>query len=126
MEEQVFLQEGDVSVSNARATLGGKTYAMANITSVAMAVTPASRKLGIIIAIVGFLIFLAGASNSTGGALFGILVLAGGTALAAMAKATYVVRLGSASGEADGLTSKDRAFIDRIVGALNKAMVARG
>jgi hypothetical protein len=41
-------------------------------------------------------------------------------------KPTYMVRIGSASGEADVLGSKDRDPIEHIVRAMNKAIIERG
>jgi len=49
-----------------------------------------------------------------------------GIAIAVMTKPSYVVRIGSASGEANALVSKDRAFVGKIVNAMNEAIVKRG
>jgi len=118
---------------------------MANITSVSSAIIPANRVPGVIIAIVGLLItacagcFFVGTLSSSGntdavggavvigvGVLFGLLVMGAGIAIAVMTKPSYVVRIGSASGEANALVSKDRAFVGKIVNAMNEAIVKRG
>jgi len=73
---------------------------MSNITSVSMGVIPAARTAGIVLAIFGLLVTLGGASAESGGVIgFGVLVLAIGIAAAVMPKPTYVIKLGSASGE---------------------------
>ncbi|HZQ09085.1 MAG TPA: DUF6232 family protein [Anaerolineae bacterium] len=54
------------------------------------------------------------------------LILIGGIALAAMVKDKYAVRLGSASGELDGLVDGDRERIQRVVNAMNEAIIKRG
>lgn len=130
MSEVNYYQDGAVTVTNARAVLGGKTYAMANITSVSMGMRPANRVVGIVVALVGLVIAAcsaaAGGDASFGGILFGILVLGAGIALTVMAKPSYIVRIGSASGEADGLVSKDREHIQKIVNAMNEAIIRRG
>jgi hypothetical protein len=128
-EETTFYSDGAIRVTNARAVIGGKTYAMANITSVSMGTRPANRNPGIVIAIVGLLIAACTgimASDGAGGIVFGILVLVAGIVVAVIAKPSYIVRIGSASGEADALVSKDREYIQKIVNATNEAIIKRG
>jgi hypothetical protein len=43
-----------------------------------------------------------------------------------LAKDTYLVALHSASGESRSLVSQDEAWVDRVMTALNEAIVARG
>jgi hypothetical protein len=129
VSENTYYQDGAVTVTNARAVLAGKTYAMANITSVSMAMRPANRGVGIAVALVGLAIAACSAaagSDASVGILFGILALGAGIALAVMAKPSYIVRIGSASGEADGLVSKDKEHIQKIVNAMNEAIIKRG
>ena len=54
MAETTFYQNasGTVNITNARAILDGKTYAMSNITSVNMGIISANRALPIVILIV--------------------------------------------------------------------------
>lgn len=58
--------------------------------------------------------------------LFGLLFLVLGIFLAIRAKPTYVVRIDSASGEPGTLASKNYPYINRIVSAINQAMIQRG
>jgi len=143
-EEVTYYSDGAIRITNARAVLGGKSYAMANITSVAMWKRPANRTPGVVIAIVGLLItlcaccpasFTLGSSDSDAAAsgllfvgvgLLGLLGLVAGIVIAAIAKPSYVVRLGSASGETDALVSKDQEYIQKIVNAVNEAIIKRG
>ena len=46
-QETVYYQDGSVLVTNTRAVLSAKTYAMANITSVTVGMIPANRAWGI-------------------------------------------------------------------------------
>lgn len=126
--EVVYYTQGNVQISNARVVLGGTTYAMANITSVAMAEQPASKLPGIIAAVVGALIALCsiGARSGIGGLIFGLLIVGVGAYMLINAKPQYIVRLGSASGETNGLSSPDRAYIQQVVSAINQAIVKRG
>lgn len=151
-QETVFYQDEGILITNTRAVFGAKTYSMANITSVSTHFVPANRMPGIIAAIVGGLLtaccgllaisplLTLGSSDYSGdtsgifrsvavlviGAVIGLLILAGGVALAIMSKPTYVVRIGSTSGEADALASKNKEYIERIVVAMNEAIIKRG
>lgn len=123
MNEQSFMNEGGVMVTSARAVINGTMYSMANISSVSVGIIPASRGSGVILAIVGAII---AAAADGGGAFFGVVLLLAGILMAVMAKATYMVRLGSASGEATALSSKDEGFVSKVVSSLNQAIIARG
>jgi hypothetical protein len=128
MSEVSYYQDESVTVTNARAVLSGSTYAMSNITSVSMGKTPANRMAGIVIAVLGFIggVFVGAISEQLLFTLLGFLALFGGIALAVMAKPSYIVRIGSASGEAEGLVSKDKDYIMKIIKAMNEAIIKRG
>ena len=127
MSEETFYSRGNIHITNARAVLGGKTYAMANITSVAMAKRPANRTLGIVVALVGIILAACGGIGDTSlWIILGVLALLTGIVMAVITKPSYIVRLGSASGESDALSSKDQEYIREIVGAVNEAIVRRG
>jgi hypothetical protein len=150
-QEKVFFQDKIVLVTNSRAVLGSRTFAMSNITSVTPGVIPADRTFGIVIAIIGVLVtgfcgfislfglvWLFGASSKNmssalGGNIFiglfvllGVLILGLGIFLAMREKPTYVVRIGSASGESNALASKDYQYIYKVVNAMNQAIIHRG
>lgn len=130
MAEEVSLyQDTNIHVTNVRAMLQGKTYAMANVTSVSMFTQQGNKAPGLIIAVFGGLFLLVGivsGKNYAGMALFGFILLVVGIAVAVSAKDAYWVRIGSASGETNALRSDDRDCIWRIVQALNDAIVRRG
>jgi hypothetical protein len=150
-EEAVFHQDEEVLITNTRAVLRQDTYSMANITSVRARVKPANPLPGIVIAAVGLLPTACcgcstlgilpmvgsgelediGAGLMTGGAslagaIFGLLIVAGGVALAVAAKPSHIVVIGTAGGEKDALSSKDSDYVTRVVRALNEAIVHRG
>jgi len=128
--ETTYYQDGAITISNSRAVLGAKTYAMVNITSVTMGEKPANRTPGIVLALIGLAIAACagsmGSDSASGGIVIGILAIIGGIALAALVKPSYVVRIGSAGGESDALISKDREYIQKIVNAVNEAIIKRG
>jgi len=129
-EEFSIYQDTNIHVTNLRAMLQGKTYAMANVTSVSMFTQFGNKAPGIILAVVGGLFLLMGLAAGKDyvgcGLVFGGILLVIGIAIAASAKDIYWVRIGSASGEMNALSSFDRDYIWRIVQAMNDAIVRRG
>ena len=127
--ETTYYQDGGITVTNARAVLGAKTYAMANITSVSMGEIPANRAPGVVVALIGLAIAGCSASagsDGTSGIVIGVIVLGIGIAIAAAVKIQYVVKIGSASGESNALVAKDKEYIQKIVNAVNEAIIKRG
>ena len=131
-EERVIYEEGEVKVTTARAIFGSKTYAMKNITSVEMSKKEASGCAPAALAIFGVIAVIYSASsfgNSavTGivGILFGALLLAGSWYSQKASRPDYIVKVSGSSGESNALTSRDQAQIQKIVGAINEAIVAK-
>jgi hypothetical protein len=58
--------------------------------------------------------------------IFGVALILVGILWLVKQKPTWVVVLNSASGEAQALSSQDRAFIDSVIDALNQSIVHRG
>lgn len=132
-QEQVFLNENGMYVSNTKVVIFGTTYATANITSVAKRFTPASKGCAFLTVIVGVFAVLGsfGAFESSAGAGFGALliaglILAGGIAWLRALKPTFHVFLASAGAERQGLSSKDELLVDRVTIAINDAITHRG
>lgn len=128
-DEITVYQDPNIHVTNLRAILQGKTYAMANVTSVSMFTQFANKAPGVVLAVLGGLILLGALPNTEMRgcfSIFGLLMLAIGIAVAWAAKNVYWVRIGSASGETNALSSRDHAYITRIVNAMNEAIVRRG
>lgn len=138
-EEREIYSSGDVRITNLRAVLGPKTYAISNITSVSMSERRPSRVVPI--ALFGFgviaLIFFVGSirldPNRFGGQsanwadlVVAVILLVLAMLWANSQKTQYLVRVGSASGESDDLGSPDKAQIQQVVDALNEAIVQKG
>lgn len=123
-QEKVYYSDGAITVTSTRAVLGTKTYAMANITSVSLGENQQAVGCGCALVLVGLLFALALFSADTiivG--LIGLAILALGALL--MKQKSYVVRIGSASGEANALENKKREYIQQIVDAVNQAIIER-
>lgn len=118
-EEKVFLSDNGVVVSNSRFSTGGQTYAMANVTSVRPA--RAGMGMGIILIIIGGAI---AAGTDGGGKVLGVVLLAAGI-VAIIFRSAYVI-LHTAGGEQRALESRDVKFVEKVVGAVNEAIVHRG
>ena len=129
-EQKIYLDKV-VAVTTTRVVVGGTTYALRNITSVSMTYTPPGVLGAILLLFVGIIIFFTGEFLSYGGispsaiiayAAAGIIV--SGTIFGVCrAKPTYHVCLSSTAGEIQVLTSKNKAYVEKIVVSINEAIV---
>ena len=129
--EEILLETENFKVTTARAILGGKTYAMSNITSVKMVKASAIAIFPILGLAIGVILMLGGFATIRDSGrpllfILGLAFVAGGILSLMRAEPTYHVRIGSPSGEADVMSSKDQATIQNIVDAMNNAIVKRG
>jgi hypothetical protein len=76
--------------------------------------------------ILGGIVALASMQSSWGGTLFGLFVAGLGILWLRSIKNIYHVRLVTASGERDAMSSPNAEYIASIVGAINQAMIHRG
>jgi hypothetical protein len=128
-EEKIYF-DNVVAVTTTRVIVGGTTYALRNITSVRMTYTP-PRVLGAILLLVfGLIILLTGvfSIHTNAPAPIGVYLIGGAMVVGAIlmmvtAKTSYHVNLSSAAGEVHALTSKNRAYIEKVVVSINDAIV---
>ncbi|MBA3353815.1 MAG: hypothetical protein H0U23_15580 [Blastocatellia bacterium] len=105
MPEQIFLDEDEIKVTNARFITKGRTYAVNGITSVSLyEVKP--RRAGVIVCAIIALIAL---SQGYNGVLVGVIFIGLAVVGWFMNPQTYSVRLMTASGESDAFTTKDHS-----------------
>ena len=130
MSEENIYSDNNVSVTTARVIISGTTYALRNITSVRMTTTPASSGCAVVLIVLGAISLLValGTFGRDAGAGFVALLFAAGILAAGIfwlrsLKSSFHVTIASSSGEARALTSTDRAYIDKIVGSINEAIV---
>jgi len=119
--EVMFYQDGAVTVSQARFITNSKTYAMRNISSVHIFEIVKSRKLPVIMIIIGFFMLF-----SDDVRIAGTVTIALGVLLLLFIKNEFAVRISTNSGEANSIVSKDKTYIQTIVNALNAAIIHRG
>jgi hypothetical protein len=119
--EVTFYQDTIVKVTQSRYITDSKTYAMRNISSVHIFEIVKSRKLPVIAIIIGLSMLWLSDAKVAGGiiAAFGLILLI-------LIKNEYAVRISTNSGEANSIVSKDKRYVQKIVNALNEAIVYRG
>lgn len=120
-EEKVFYKDQVVQVTQSRFVTNSKTFAMRNISSVTLFEIKASRAFQIFMIIVGALLLI---NNDT--RVFGIVLVLAGALILYFTKDSYSVRISSNSGESDGFISKDKELVQKIVSAVNDAIIHRG
>jgi len=131
-EEYVILDEAAISVTSARLIASGQTYAMSGITSVKQGVTYPPKLWPILMILVGFILMLAVLNSHdpnapmAAGMGSSIFLLVVGFLWLRSKRPVYAVVLTSASGETKAYTSTDQSFVDRIIKAINDAIVHRG
>jgi hypothetical protein len=119
MSEQNFFQYEDVHVTNARFVNGGQTYAMSNVTSVKSFEEKPSRFWGIIFLLLGLILIAAQP-------VVGVLIAAAAGFFLYKQKTTYHVMLATSGGEVSALKTHQREYLEKVVTALNHAIIARG
>ncbi len=133
-ETHIFDRQPLVLVTDKRAVIHGKTYSMANITSVSQHMKPAQRGCAMLLMLFGALggaipvLGLASDGEIQAAAVFALMAAIPfllGLVMFRAAKPTYTVVLGSASGEAHALSSPDGDLVHDIVAAINQALIER-
>ena len=117
--EKVFLAEDGVRITSTRAILGGKTYALRNISSVSLEEIPADTATANAMILWGLILSLCTCGLTLILSIIGAVMLSN-------AKPSYAVRLASNAGEHHALISNDQEQIEAIVKAIEEAMIAYG
>ena len=125
MAEQTLLSEGNVSVSTARFVVEGQMYPISGITSV-KSLTQRPIKWPMILIAFGVISLANVIAEGNIDVLWFVVFFGGGGLLWMIKGVKYILVLSTASGEVQALTSRNQAFIIRIVNALNQAIVQRG
>ena len=128
MAEGNIYSDNNVSITTARIIVSGTTYALPNITSVKMTATKDKPVIAVALVIVGVILVWVGlfrdtVSSAIGSVIVGGLLLAVGIVWVCMVKSTFHVTIASSSGEIRALSSRNRPYIETIVGAINEAII---
>lgn len=120
MGETMFFERREVSVSNARFVVRGRTYPICFVTSAKLQEKKPSPYMALVFGVIGLGIYLA----QTPATLIASLVsMAIAILLAASRKKQYVVVLDTPSGQFEVFNSTDREYVELIVGAINRSIV---
>ncbi|MFI5161219.1 MAG: DUF6232 family protein [Sphingobacteriales bacterium] len=120
-KEVTFYQDGNVTVTQSRFITHSKTYAMRNISSVHLFEIVKSRRFPVVMVIIGLLMLLSDDLR-----VAGLVILGVGILLLFVIKNEFAVRISTNSGEANSIVSKDKMYVQKIVEALNDAIIHRG
>ncbi len=112
MTEQFFFEQGEIKITSARAVFGNQTYVLSAVTSVRYVELKPDRKWPMFLIIFGVFCVL---TTTIIGAMWWFLQ-----------RTQHVVLLSSASGEICAMATKDKILADRVVMAINEAIVSKG
>jgi hypothetical protein len=119
MDEKVFFEYDGVKVTNARFIVDGQTFAMTNVTSVKSHEQSPSRLFPILLLLFGLL-----CTAST--PAVGIPIAGGAIFWLYKQRTLYHIMLRTSAGESSALKTYQRDYLNKVVLALNDAIVHRG
>jgi len=126
-EETIFYENGQILVSTARITFWETTYPTANLTSVSVFHQKPKRWPAIVLLVFGVLLLIGGFSEGSSGSLIpGMVAFFAGVIWLMLMKTRYWLRISVASGDKRVLRSEDGSFVQELVDAIHRAIVARG
>lgn len=124
-KEVIYYKDDYVTITSKRAIIRGETYTITHIGSVTTKIIPVNQRPGIIIFLLGLVSTLC---SVTGGDIQGsclsggVIVLILGIIIIVANRSKHAVLISSVSGEIVALTSVNKAYIKKIVTALNDAI----
>lgn len=129
-EEEIFYSDKSVAVTSSRVMIWGTTYALRNIASVSMRFSP-PKIFGAVLLFLGGVFMLLAAFLSVHGSMpapVGAYIIAPAMIVGAIlwmfnSKTRYHVHFSTAAGEIHALTSRDKAYIERVVLSVNQAIL---
>lgn len=119
--ETTFYQDTSVTVTQSRFVTQSKTYAMRNISSVHVFEIEKSRVFPILMILFGLPFVF-----SKDIFWIGLILISLGLLIIFSIKNEFAVRISTNAGEANSIISKNRDYIQKIVNALNEAIIHRG
>jgi len=128
--EVIILKEGNVKITNLRAMIGPKTYAMSNIDSVRMHVKEPKLFVPVFFmlmaAICSALVAVSNLDDLSHFLEIGLFIGGGGFIFFLLSTRTkYSVRVRSSAGELNIMEANDKDSVERIVSAMNEAISLR-
>jgi hypothetical protein len=125
--EKIFFEYEDVKVTNTRFINGSNTYAMAGVTSIKLREKkPSYNDVVALIALAALILYSAFAGGFKV-EIFGIAILTGVLSfwISRKKRSQYAIILSTSGGETEGLISNQLEYTNRVLGALNEAIIYR-
>ncbi|GGR12205.1 DUF6232 family protein [Deinococcus ruber] len=119
--ETIFFEDAGIKVTNSRFMTHGQTYALGGITSVSRLVEKPKRLIPVLIFFAGLATF--GVSNSV---FLPLIFIAIAVFIWISQKPKYVVMIRNASGDSRTLVDPNLTRVNKVIAALNDAIVHRG
>lgn len=122
--ESVMYKDDDIEVSKSHVVIAGTDYLTTNIRSVALVRNYAR---GLILMLIGAAVLIAGFAflRGTGWELRGVLFVGALSALFGFYSLRYTMMFHTNSGDIPAYASPNRTYMQRLVQAVNEALVAR-
>ncbi len=121
-EEKVFYEDENVKVTQSRFTVGTETYAMRNISSVTNFEIENSKIVPWIFIISGIIsVFFIETIK-----WWNAVMVIGGIIWAILITNDFAVKISTNAGEPNTLISEDKEYIQKVVDAINEAIIYRG
>jgi hypothetical protein len=124
--DDIHFTNNEITVTNTRLVVGAQTFAMANIRSVTVERHDPPTLLPGFLIIGGICLALIGLGTAATGAItFGIVVAFVGMAVLKIGKSTFWLVLTTPDGEVCACTSRNQTDVQRVVVAINRALIER-
>ena len=119
MNEKIFFEHDSVKITNTRFIVDGQTFAMSNVTSVNALEQKPKQLPGVLILVVGLAALMQNA-------FFGLPVIALAIYYLYKQHTIYHLMLRTSGGETKALTTHQKQYLEKVISALNEAIIYRG
>jgi|ERR1035437_124585 hypothetical protein len=116
--EKIFYQDNNVTITQSQFIAGSKTYAIRNISSASNYEIKKSKTGAILLLVIGFFLSIPEPIRILG---WGLIII--GVIWLIKIEGKYSVRISTDSGEENSFIHHDKAYIQKIVNALNDAII---
>ena len=130
--EKVYFEDKDVKITNSRVIIKGKIYSLPDITSVDMKVIPPNYYTAILPAVLGILLLIVSALTERIFAtktitsilyIIGFFLVGIGVFIGTNLQKSYILKSCTSSEETNVMESKDKAYIQNIIGTIKQAII---
>jgi|WetSurMetagenome_2_1015567.scaffolds.fasta_scaffold81547_2 hypothetical protein len=127
--EKKFYEKDGILITSSRCVLRGKTYPIANISSVSgVKLKPQRKSQYYLLILYLFIALIIGGVSQNSLVMITAFLIAIGLGIwgIMLKRVKYAVRINTAGQDTDGLVHQDETKIDEVINAINEAIVSRG